>query len=50
MYLIANVVYLAFASGEVQPWDATGLVSSKQMDIDDRIRKASILSLTMPNF
>lgn len=45
---MANIVYVAFASGDVQPWDVNGVNPLKQKDIDERRRKVSNLSLTIP--
>lgn len=46
MYLAANLIFVAFGSGELQPWDSAGVDSSKQEDVDQRRRKVSNLSLT----
>lgn len=51
MYFLANISFVAFGSGELQPWDSYGIDKSKQESVESRRRKMSKkLSVAMANF
>lgn len=51
MFIFANVMFVAFGSGELQSWDAYGIDKSKQESVESRRRKMSKkLSVAMANF
>lgn len=51
MFSLANLAFVLFGSGELQPFDSFGIDKSKQENVDARRRKISKkLSVAMANF
>lgn len=52
MYIMSNIVFVTFGSGELQEWDSSGANKSSQLgSVEERRRKMSKkLSVAMANF